>query len=59
VAYDAALAAATRPADFALQFRMLHAAPSAGAAAAVPAGAAAGAVGGLQAGAGFDFLQPS
>jgi twitching motility protein PilT len=59
VAYDAALAAATRPADFALQFRMLHSAPAAGAAAAVPAGAAAGAVGGLQAGAGFDFLQPS
>lgn len=38
VTYDAALAAATRPADFALQFRMLHSAgPAAGRAAPAPA----------------------
>jgi twitching motility protein PilT len=58
VAYDAALAAATRPADFALQFKMLHAAPTAAAPAAVGAGAGGDAGGGMPAGAGFDFLNP-
>ncbi|GJG84995.1 twitching motility protein PilT [Gemmatimonadetes bacterium T265] len=72
VAYDVALAAATRPADFALQFRMLHAAgvPAAGgavsgptpsgvvapAAAPVVAGAGAPSVAGLPAAGAFDFL---
>ena len=68
VAYEAALAAATRPADFALQFRMLHAAgpaaPLPPALAGVGAGAGTGAGtgeggGGLPMGGGFDFLQPS
>ena len=66
VTYEAALGAATRPADFALQFRMLH---SAGAAAparppavpsAEPAGAAAaagsGGMSGFQGAGEFDFL---
>ena len=69
VAYEAALAAATRPADFALQFRMLHAAGPAAGPAAVPraaavppalAGAGVGGEGnGLPMGGGFDFLHPS
>ena len=61
VAYDAALAAATRPADFALQFKMLHAAPAAPAPAGAGALAGVGAevATGLPAGAGFDFLQPN
>ena len=64
VTYEVALGAATRPADFALQFKMLGAsAPAPAAAAPVasapePAGAAAGANGmnGLQGAGEFDFL---
>jgi twitching motility protein PilT len=50
VAYDVALAAATRPADFALQFRMLHAAAPVAAAAGAPA------ADGLPAEGAYDFL---
>ena len=65
VTYEVALGAATRPADFALQFKMLGAsipapAPAAPAAASAPepAGAGAGAKGmdGLQGAGEFDFL---
>ncbi len=58
VAYEVALGAATRPADFALQFRTLHAAGAAVAAPAVGAPSVSGGVAGagLPAGAGFDFL---
>ncbi|GLC26183.1 type IV pilus twitching motility protein PilT [Roseisolibacter agri] len=65
VTYEVALGAATRPADFALQFKMLGAsipapAPAAAAEASVPepAGAGAGAKGmdGLQGAGEFDFL---
>lgn len=62
VTYEVALAAATRPSDFALQFRMLHAAGSRSAApvvAPVAAGVPASGVptDGLPAEGAFDFLQ--
>ncbi len=61
VTYDVALGAATRPADFALQFRMLHAAtptaaPAAGAAPVAAGAGAPSAFSGLPAEGAFDFL---
>jgi twitching motility protein PilT len=57
VAYEVALEAATRPSDFALQFKMLGAAPpTVPAANGAPVEATVGADSGLQQGGDFDFL---